>query len=601
MKVNFKATHRFKTLIFILSILLIPVFIYGCKAFIEKPVKTNVFDFSSYTIKLTDNPSPVILNSDSVAIHQTDATHIEDYMLLRNMLLLFEEQDYNVRMNALKKSTESLPVDERFEPVSTNAGNAVPSQLMFQVDAYKEDTQEKSYTLWVDVTASTAVITNGSYQYTFDTDIYQSLIHSKLIVPVEDLTRIPKTEILEDKTTLITDTSAHWNQHVMDDRYVQTEIKSEALNALEVHNFSAPAVLTVKWPDNMPSDCQITFIPQTNFLTSDEEKELTLTPSETAKTPSPIILKVDGQAEVTFDLPKTQGYFLVEITSTWLPKEASDFGTTTSYLLINNDYPGSMTLQNTYIEPGDLLVFEGNNLEDASDYTITTDLTSSALTLKPYEDKQYLFVPLMSKYTPGNYYLKITDHVKQQIIAEFAVTVSKKEFQIQELSTSTATASLQNDANNKQLEEAFARARANPSDEKFWTGPFIQPVGGRISTEYGTIRYTNGAETGSRHSGIDFANPVGTPVKATQSGYVVLAEFLNITGNTLIIDHGLGFYSQYYHLDSIDVNVGDFVTVGDEVAKIGTTGFSTGPHLHFTIYYGGINLNPWKFFENAPF
>ena len=207
----------------------------------------------------------------------------------------------------------------------------------------------------------------------------------------------------------------------------------------------------------------------------------------------------------------------------------------------------------------------------------------------------------MSKAKIGTYTLSIThnNHPESKTILDFDIVY--KEFDIQYLETSGSTASLQNNDNYDQLYEAFARGRDNLKKEKLWDGKFIQPVGGRISTEYGQIRHTNGSDTTTRHSGIDFDNPTGTVILATQNGYVTLAEELNITGNTLFIDHGLGIISQYYHTNKIYVKVGDYVRVGDPVAEVGTTGFSTGPHLHFSIYNNGIYINPWKFFEEAPF
>jgi murein DD-endopeptidase MepM/ murein hydrolase activator NlpD len=181
------------------------------------------------------------------------------------------------------------------------------------------------------------------------------------------------------------------------------------------------------------------------------------------------------------------------------------------------------------------------------------------------------------------------------------VTVINKEFPTQQLKTSSSTASIRSDDNQIALVEAFKRGREISHNQPLWTGPFLQPVGGRISTEYGVIRYTNDAVESSRHNGIDFAIESGTPVVATETGYVRLSEHIAITGNTIFIDHGVGIFSQYYHLNSMDVNVGDFVEKGDIIGTVGSTGFSTGPHLHFSMYNNNIYVNPWKFFDAPPF
>lgn len=599
--INLYVYSKKNKIVVTIFLILLSVLLFGCKAFSEKPVKTNVFDFTSYTTTLINNSTDANLSNETQNFFQTDAGNIEDFMLIRNVLIQFEDQQYIYNMNLVAKQKDQLTLNENFSSKSDFQDNLTSDVIVLTLTAFTDKESQKTYNLRVDTSLKTAYIENDTNIYQLDEDIYDQIIDSGLLIPVVDTTRIPQTLILNDQSVLVSQENSHWNQYVLEERYVQSDLNNSSINSLQTYTFDKPTELTLSWDKNPPAECQITFTPMAASSLNTEEKESSQITDSNTPAPSPIIIKITDQDPINFDLPLVQGDFLVEITSTWLPAQSLDFGTTTTYLHISNNYPEIITLQNSTIEPGDLIVIQGQYLDETNSYAIETNLVSRELSFIPYEDSAYLFVPLMSKYTPGEYYLNIKDQTSQKYLSKFTITVSEKEFQIQELSTSTATASLQNDANNKQLEEAFARARANPIQEKLWTGAFIQPAGGRISTEYGTIRYTNGAETGSRHSGIDFANPTGTVVKATQSGYVVLAEFLNITGNTLIIDHGLGFYSQYYHLDSIDVKLGDFVTVGDEVAKIGTTGFSTGPHLHFTIYYGGINLNPWKFFEKAPF
>lgn len=89
--------------------------------------------------------------------------------------------------------------------------------------------------------------------------------------------------------------------------------------------------------------------------------------------------------------------------------------------------------------------------------------------------------------------------------------------------------------------------------------------------------------------------PKGAEVLATNTGKVVLAYNLILTGNTIIIDHGEGIFSVYEHLDTMSVSEGDVVTVGEQIGTVGSTGFSTGPHLHFMISYFDINLEPGYF------
>lgn len=143
------------------------------------------------------------------------------------------------------------------------------------------------------------------------------------------------------------------------------------------------------------------------------------------------------------------------------------------------------------------------------------------------------------------------------------------------------------------------RSRSIPRPQ--WDGAFDPPLAGplRITTYFGEIRYVNGTETG-RHSGMDFGADEGTPVYAPARGQVVLAETLIVTGNTISIDHGLNLYTTYYHLSSVDVKPGDWVEPGQLIGKVGNTGFSTGPHLHWTATIGNTPVDPWPLTESAP-
>lgn len=116
---------------------------------------------------------------------------------------------------------------------------------------------------------------------------------------------------------------------------------------------------------------------------------------------------------------------------------------------------------------------------------------------------------------------------------------------------------------------------------RLWQGGFRIPLDG-VTTggNFGRRRILNG-NPGSPHSGVDFPAVSGTPVHAAQRGRVVLAEELFFSGNTVVLDHGLGIYTFYGHLESIAVDPGDLVEAGVELGKVGATGRVTGPHLHW--------------------
>lgn len=122
---------------------------------------------------------------------------------------------------------------------------------------------------------------------------------------------------------------------------------------------------------------------------------------------------------------------------------------------------------------------------------------------------------------------------------------------------------------------------------------FIVPIPGGRGTNFGERRVFNG-QARAPHSGADLRAATGTPVHATNRGRVVLAKDLFFTGNTVIVDHGLGIYSLYAHLSRIDVKRGEVVKSNQIVGLAGATGRVTGPHLHWAIRMQGARVDPFS-------
>ncbi len=138
--------------------------------------------------------------------------------------------------------------------------------------------------------------------------------------------------------------------------------------------------------------------------------------------------------------------------------------------------------------------------------------------------------------------------------------------------------------------------------EKFWNGAMIRPSQGRVSTEYGVRRYYNGVFAEDYyHRGVDYAAGNGSPVAAPAAGHIALvgrvSDGFELHGNTIGIDHGQGVLSIMIHLSRIDINEGDFVQAGQVIGGVGSTGASTGPHLHWGLYVHGVAVDPvpWRY------
>jgi murein DD-endopeptidase MepM/ murein hydrolase activator NlpD len=144
------------------------------------------------------------------------------------------------------------------------------------------------------------------------------------------------------------------------------------------------------------------------------------------------------------------------------------------------------------------------------------------------------------------------------------------------------------EAERQRLRAIFATI----TPERLWQGAFRIPLDGATTGgNFGKRRILNG-QPGSPHGGVDFPAPAGTPVYAAQRGRVVLAEPLYFSGNTVVLDHGLGLYTFYAHFESIAVQAGDLVDTGALLGKVGATGRVTGPHLHWGVTVNRSRANP---------
>ena len=144
--------------------------------------------------------------------------------------------------------------------------------------------------------------------------------------------------------------------------------------------------------------------------------------------------------------------------------------------------------------------------------------------------------------------------------------------------------------------------KALVTPQKFWNGPLLRPNGSRVSTIYGVRRYYNGKFANNYyHRGVDYAGGYGSPVIASAAGRVALvgkeSQGFKVHGNIVGIDHGQGVTTIYMHLNRINVKEGEIVKPGQLIGGIGSTGASTGPHLHWGLYVNGqaVDPVPWRF------
>ncbi|MDD4189553.1 MAG: M23 family metallopeptidase [Eubacteriales bacterium] len=220
----------------------------------------------------------------------------------------------------------------------------------------------------------------------------------------------------------------------------------------------------------------------------------------------------------------------------------------------------------------------------------------------PHEGGFLALIPIEWDKAPADYNLGIKVTRDGETAAETSemVKVSKKDFEKHYIVVSEELAATRSDENFAKDGVYTSRARSATSSEPLWEGSFILPVeGARITCDYGLIRYVNNVVVG-RHSGLDVSIAAGAPVMASNGGRVTLAMELIVTGNTIIIDHGMNIFTAYCHLSKMFVEQGDIVAKYDVIGEVGSTGFSTGPHLHWTFTIGETFVNPWLFMDKDP-
>jgi murein DD-endopeptidase MepM/ murein hydrolase activator NlpD len=197
---------------------------------------------------------------------------------------------------------------------------------------------------------------------------------------------------------------------------------------------------------------------------------------------------------------------------------------------------------------------------------------------------------------PGAYELKVTGQTTgdEKIACSATIEVRAGRFATEKLTVGkqfvepSAEQIKRADEERQKLRDIFDQV----TPQRLWDGMFRIPLDGATTgSNFGRRRILNG-NPGSPHGGADFPAVTGTPVHAAQRGRVVLAEELFFSGNTVVIDHGLGIYTFYGHLSEIDVKVGDELETSAVLGKVGATGRVTGPHLHWGLTVERARVNP---------
>lgn len=269
-----------------------------------------------------------------------------------------------------------------------------------------------------------------------------------------------------------------------------------------------------------------------------------------------------------------------------------------STIVCLKDHPGDFSIMTDVNYPGNILLLEIEKVNSDDPVSVYTDAVKIKTEVFKYDDHFVAVLPLDLYASIRDHDISVTFNEGKDNAYEVTRTfrISSRTFKTQYLVVSE---SLNQTNNNEKANWEYINivkpAKTISDHRKLWVGAFIMPVAGRLTTDFAEIRYTNNVLSSSRHSGLDLAAPSGTPVQAPNNGKVTLAASgLLSTGNTIVIDHGMGLFTSYYHLNTMTVNVGDTVYKGNVIGTIGTTGFSTGSHLHYAVSIYNTNVNTYQ-------
>ena len=298
-------------------------------------------------------------------------------------------------------------------------------------------------------------------------------------------------------------------------------------------------------------------------------------------------------------LPENDGAFTYSLQLLWQESDLGYKGEAEIIFDLSADLPEVYALEKETVSQGGMILVSAAHVNDINNIRLDQNITKQFTWYQ--NGSNYIgYLPTNYNTAPGTYTLQFINDVTGNRI-EKTIDVLPRDFKIQYLTVDpNVESSTRSDEAYAEYYTYFGPSRNVSSETRFYEDGFILPVSGRITTEFGETRYVNDMPTSYRHNGIDIAAPSGTPIQATNNGTVVLSMFLQLTGNTIVIDHGEGIFSVYLHMSTRNFETGDSITKGEIIGTVGSTGFSTGAHLHFSMYYYTTALEPGYFLYGEP-
>jgi murein DD-endopeptidase MepM/ murein hydrolase activator NlpD len=259
-------------------------------------------------------------------------------------------------------------------------------------------------------------------------------------------------------------------------------------------------------------------------------------------------------------------------------------------------FAGVATAEHCTVSPAQVKLGETLRITCPSEFT-SAKLNDRTAKLYPQPSGQsFGLLPISVKDAPGSFQIIVsrTDSGPSQ---DLPVVIRKTAFPSQNVRLSPEIEGLHSTPEEIALLTSF---KETISETRSWADPLAPPVSGCMTSPFGVKRLHNGKPTGEYHGGVDQRTPEGEPIRAVARGTVTFAKQFNVLGNAVGIDHGQGLESMYLHMSRLVTAAGTSVQRGDILGYAGSTGRSTGPHLHWVLYVNGLNVNPAQWIKLQP-
>ena len=216
------------------------------------------------------------------------------------------------------------------------------------------------------------------------------------------------------------------------------------------------------------------------------------------------------------------------------------------------------------------------------------------------ESKVYALVPMSYYQKLSNEKIKI-NYKKDSVTSSryIFLKIQDGKYKKEEITVNKSKVNPRGKETKKRISKEYAEAMkvyGTVTPKSYINSKFILPLDSFITSNFGKARVYNGSLKGY-HSGTDFRAKVGTPIVASNDGVVALVKDRFYSGGTVLIDHGHGIYTCYFHMSGFDVEVGERVKKGQEIGLSGQSGRVTGPHLHFAVRINAVQVDPLQFIE----